>query len=59
MDMGGVRRKMPHRNCERINAVKMMKVYNRYGKKKVNGYGFKNNLVCRKTTVFLNGTETL
>ena len=35
-------RKMPHRNCERINAVKTAKVYNRYGEEKVNGYGFKN-----------------
>ena len=42
MDLGGVRRKMPRRNCERINAVKTVKVYNRYGEKMVNGYGFKN-----------------
>ena len=43
MDLGSVRRKMPRRNCERINAVKTVKVYNQYGeKKKVNGYGFKS-----------------
>ena len=40
MDLGGVRRKMTRKNCERINAVKTVKVYNRYGEK--NGYGFKN-----------------
>ena len=33
---------MLRRNCERINAVKTVKVYNRYGEKMVNGYGFKN-----------------
>ena len=33
MDLGGVRRKMPRRNCERINAAKTVKVYNRYGEK--------------------------
>ena len=27
---------------EHINAVKTVKVYNRYGEKTVNGYGFKN-----------------
>ena len=42
MDLGGVRRKMTRKNCERINAVKMVKVYNRYGEETVNGYGFKN-----------------
>ena len=31
MDLGGVRRKMTRKNCERVNAVKT-----------VNGYGFKN-----------------
>ena len=33
---------MSRRNCEHINAVKTVKVYNRYGEKTVNGYGFKN-----------------
>ena len=26
-------------NCERINDVKTVKMYNRYGEKMVNGYG--------------------
>ena len=42
MDLGGVRQKMTRNNCECINAVKMVKVYNRYGEKTVNYYGFKN-----------------
>ena len=33
---------MSHRNCERINTMEKVKVYNRYGEKTVNGYGFKN-----------------
>ena len=39
---------MTRKNCERINAVKTVK----------NGYCFKT-LVRRRTTFFLNGTETL
>ena len=47
MDLGGVRRKMTRKNCERINTVKM-----------VNSYGFKN-VGTPQDNVFLNGTETL
>ena len=42
MNLGRVEGKMSHRNCECINAVKMVKVYNRYSEKTVNGYGFEN-----------------
>ena len=58
MDLGGVRSKMTSKNCERIKAVKQVKVYNCYGEKTVNGY-FLKTLVRRRTTVFLNGTKQL
>ena len=56
MDLGGVRGKKLRRNCELINAVKMVKVYNRYGEKTVTVLKM---LVRCRTTVFFNGTETL
>ena len=42
---------MSCRICDRINAVKTVKVYNRYGEKTINGYDFKT-LVRRRRTGF-------
>ena len=51
MNFGGVRGKKPRRNCELINAVKTVKVYNNYGEKPVTVLKM---LVRGRTTVFFN-----
>ena len=43
---------MTRKNCERINAVKTVKVYNRYGEKMVNSYSFKNVGTARQRGFF-------
>ena len=48
MDLGGVRRKMAHKNCERINAVKT-----------VNSYVFLKRWYTVGQRIFFNGTKTL
>ena len=48
IDLGGVRRKMVRKNCERINAVKT-----------VNGYVFLKRWYAVGQRFFFNGTETL
>ena len=35
---------MSRRNCERINAVKIVKVYDHYGERTVNGYSLNKTL---------------
>ena len=59
MDLGRVRRKMMRRSCECINAVKMVKVYNRYGEKNGKRLQFKKRWYAVGQLFFFNGTETL
>ena len=49
---------MSRRNCDCINTVKMVKVYNCYSEKDGNRFTVLKTLACSRTTVILNSTET-